>query len=149
MDKELEIGKLTPAEEQNDAVPSVVRSCVLYQGSGDRNARGRRIAIFHHDAAIGRVRLARDGDVWIDLEPGELLGHKWFRGSWSGVEGKLNENWGPYLHMARPRLLKPERTDKRLFSSWGSQTPPVVSLRTHGTNQGAHDNLGGSGDVGT
>jgi len=40
MDKELEIGKLTPAEEQNDAVPSVVRSRVLYQGSGDRTHEG-------------------------------------------------------------------------------------------------------------
>lgn len=87
MHKELEMEKLTPAEEQNDAVPLVVRSRVPRKRPP--NARGRRVTILHRDAAVGRVRLARDGDVWIDLEPCELLGHEWFRG---GAGWRLKES---------------------------------------------------------
>jgi len=91
MHKELEMKRLTPAEEQNDAVPLVVRSRVPRKRTP--NARGRRITIFHRDAAVDRVRLARDADVWIDLEPCELLGHKWSEevlvGGWRKVEWEL------------------------------------------------------------
>ena len=71
------------------------------------------------------------------------------RKSWLEVEGKLNEDWGAYLHMIQPRQLKPERPNKRLFSSWGIQPPTVLGLRTNGTNKGHHENLDGSGDVST